>query len=103
MLRESIGETLITFNSPDESLRACIRRTGELYCPEPNKEMAVPSGPDWIIVGATGTSDNLRQIRGSQGQELQPGRKYVFDIGQKGNSLTVKLAAYEHLKKAENK
>ena len=104
LLRESIGESIVKFNSAEEGLRVCMRRAGEVICPDMTQESTVPSGPDWEFFGATGSDTNLRPVRGGQGQELQSSRKYTFDVGldAKG-TFTLKQTGYDRIKKAESK
>ncbi len=104
LLRESIGESIVKFNSSEEGLRVCLRRAGELICPDMTQESTVPSGPDWEFLGATGTEGNLRPVRGGQEQELQSSRKYTFDVGldAKG-TFTLKQSGYDRIKKPEAK
>ena len=104
LLRESIGESIVKFNSAEEGLRVCMRRAGELVCPDMTQESTVPSGPDWEFLGATGSDSNLRPVRGGQAQELQPSRKYTFDVGLDGKgTFTLKQTGYDRIKKPDAK
>lgn len=99
LLRNSIGRAIVSFNRPAGSmLRVCIRRSGELICPDMSGETEVPSGPDWEFLGAEGVDGNLHAIRGSQNQELVKDRKYGFDVKTERGIFSMKQASYARLK-----
>ncbi|MBQ9244355.1 MAG: hypothetical protein IJ165_14245, partial [Proteobacteria bacterium] len=83
LLRDSIGETLVTFRrAPNSNVQPCLRRYGEVLCPQVGVETVVPSGPDWEIFGMVGDGDDVRVLRGSQIQRLLKDSRYAFDVSQ---------------------
>ncbi len=100
LLRDSIGKSIVSFTRPaDSNMRVCMRRIGELICPDMAGETTVPSGPDWEFIGLENEDLSSRQIRGGQKQELQKDRKYVFEVGlSSSNSFAMRQTGYDRVK-----
>ncbi|MBR4986741.1 MAG: hypothetical protein IKY83_13490, partial [Proteobacteria bacterium] len=83
LLRDSIGEASVMFRRPANSqVQPCLRRYGEVICPQVGVETSVPSGPDWEVIGVVGEGDDLRVLRGGQIQSLSKQYRYTFEASQ---------------------
>ena len=99
LLRNSIGRAIVYFKRPPNStFQVCMRRSGELICPDMTKETEVPSGPDWEFLAAEGSEGNWRLIRGTQIQDLVKDRKYGFDVRTDRGVFSLKQATFARLK-----
>ncbi len=99
LLRKSIGEAVVAFTRPKGSdIAVCMRRPGELICPNVNEATTVPSGSDWEFFGIR--EDTKQPVRGGQAQELQSSRKYTFNVGLNKNGIfQLNQTKYEKINK----
>ena len=105
LLHDSIGETVIAFETAKGSdFQVCMRRVGEVICPNMKGETTVPSGNDWEMFAYKGTDTNPQMMRGSQMQTLMMGRKYTIEVGQDDKGVfRLNLKGWTKLKSDKDK
>ena len=104
LMYESLYVTVVKFHNLNKGskLKLCLRRTGELICPEMEKDVEIPSGPNWEIIGFTGEVSSPSKVDGSLFVNLPANRRVVYEYSlNSDNSLTVKAVENQMIKKGK--